>query len=474
MRFNTRQKIWLTLVMAVNAALWLMPGDVVANVARDEQTMLGRYSRTHFAWNLGVLCISAVSFYIDWSTGPTYKRRWFQVVATLIFLFPSVVGLDFLLQTRETMHYIREDGLYHRPPSAEFRQTFEDIPQAKRTYPNPKPGYGSLECVGRTDARGYRNAEALDHCDVVALGDSFTEGSGVSDSDPWPVAYARVSKRTVCNLGMSGYDPFHYLESLRRVGLPLKPRLVVCVIYEGNDFRSSSSDEKRRNPGLTKKIAKCVDRSPLIKVVDDSITNTFATIGVSGPLPGGEIIDWLPLTVPPGPQGRNYTFEPKQLRDLLQARESFENDKHWHNPRQQIAEMNDLCKSAGAQFVLVLAPTKARVLLPLVANRLDASNVRSFAAIDYKKPLPPTGEFLGELLSRADSKEQTIAAWCASQSIPFFSPAHALRAAIAEGNQAYFTYDQHWTPTGHEVFARALHVFLSHQGLPHSNELSTR
>jgi hypothetical protein len=162
------------------------------------------------------------------------------------------------------------------------------------------------------------------------------------------------------------------------------------------------------------------------------------------------------------------------LRDLLQTRESFESDKHWHYPRQQIAEMNALCKSAGAQFVLVLAPTKARVLLPLIADRLDASKVRSFAAIDFKKPFPPTDELIGELLARADGKEQTIAAWCATQSIPFFSPANALRTAIAEGSQVFYSYDQHWTPAGHEVFARALYDFIRQQGLPHSNELSTR
>lgn len=474
MRFNTRQKIWLTLVVGVNAALWLIPDDVVANVARDQQTMMGRYSRTHFAWNLAVLALSMVSFYVDWSTGPTYKRRWFQVVATLIFLFPGVAAADFLLRTKATMHYIREDELYHRPPNAEFRQTFVDAPLARRTYPNLRAGYGSIECVGRTDARGYRNAATLDHCDVVALGDSFTEGSGVSDPDPWPVKLAGISHRSVCNLGMSGYDPFQYVETLRRVGLERKPRLVICAIYEGNDFRSSSSDEKRRNPGFMKKLTEYVGRSPLIKLMDDSITNTFAGIGADRPLAGGEIIDWLPLTVPQGSQGRSYAFEPKQLRDLLQTKESFENDKHWHNPRRQIAEMNDLAKSAGAKFVLVLVPTKARVLLPLVKDQLDASKVRAFAALDYKKPLPQASEFLDELLVRADSKENVIAAWCDSQSIPFFSPARALREAMAAGTQAYFSYDQHWTPEGHEAFARALHDFLSQHNLLESEELSTR
>ena len=459
MRFNTRQAIWLVIVLATNLALWLIPSDVLSNIARDEQTMLGRYSRTHFAWCLGVLAISLVSLYVDWSTGAVYKRRWFQVLATLIFLVPTVAVLDFLLRTQDTMHYLREDGLYHRPPNAVFHQTMIDLPKAKRTYPNLQPGYPTIECEGRTDARGYRNATTLDQCDVVALGDSFTEGSGVSDPHPWPVRFSQIAGTTMCNLGMSGYDPFHYLETLRRVGLGLKPTLVVCVIYEGNDFRSSSSDAKRRNPSLSKRFAEYVDRSPLIKIVDQSITNTFAPIGATRPVPEGEVIGWLPLEVPRG-SAKFYAFEPKQLRDLLQTEEAFENDKHWHNPRQQIAEMNRLAADAGARLILVLAPTKARVLLPLVAERLDSAMVRAFAAIDYKRPMPDEADFLAELLARAESKENVIARWCASEDISFFSPVTAFREAIASGAQPYFTYDQHWTPDGHELFARKLFEFL--------------
>lgn len=461
MKFNLRQKIWLALMISINALLWLIPDDVVANVARGQQTMLGRYSRTHFAWNLGFLMFTLVSFYVDWSNGPTYKRRWFQVLATLLFLFPSVAVIDFLMRTQDSMHYIRDESLYHRPPNQQFRQTFVDKPEAHRTYPNLKPGFGTLDCVGRTDGRGYRNRQTLNQCDIVTLGDSFTEGSNVSDEHPWPVRLAELTGSTVCNLGMSGYDPFHYLESLRRIGTGLKPRLVICMIYEGNDFRSSASDEKRRNPGLSKKVSEYVDRSPMIKLIDNAITSNFAPIRSRAPLKGGEILDWLPLTV----AARNYAFEPKQLRDLLTTYELFELDKHWLNPREQIEQMNDLCREIGAELVVVLAPTKARVLLPLVSNQLDGAKVRRFTAIDYKKPLPEEDAFLDTLFSVADSKERVIADWCQRQSIRFFSPVHSLRDAIASGNQAYFTYDQHWTPVGHDICAKALFAFLREQQL---------
>ncbi len=37
----------------------------------------------------------------------------------------------------------------------------------------------------------------------------------------------------------------------------------------------------------------------------------------------------------------------------------------------------------------------------------------------------------------------------------------ALRAAAVSGTQVYFTYDQHWTPEGHEIVAEAVHRFLT-------------
>ena len=99
MKLIARQKIWLAIVIVANLLLWIIPSDVVEQIARDRHTMLGRYSRTHFSWIVGVTVISLVSFYVDWSTGKTYKRRWFQVIATLLFLVPALALVDFVLRT---------------------------------------------------------------------------------------------------------------------------------------------------------------------------------------------------------------------------------------------------------------------------------------------------------------------------------------------------------------------------------------
>jgi len=450
-----RQKLWLTIVIVANLLLWLIPSDVVCQIANDEHVMLGRYGRQHFSWNLAVLVISAISLYIDRGRGEEYKRRWFRVIAMLIVVFPTLVVADFVL--RGPHYYVRDTLAYHRPPGFHIAATYQDRPKAFRTYPNLKPGFPPIDCTMSIDSRGYRNAKALDRCDVVTLGDSFAEGSSVSDEHPWPVRLAHYSGLSVYNLGMSGYDTFHYLESLKEYGLALSPRYVVCMIYEGNDFRSAKSDRKRREPSFSAKLKRYTKQSPILGAMDAFVINTFGRINATGPVAGSEPIDWLPLLLPRGSDSaRAYAFEPKQLRDLYITEDEFAADKHWLNPRGQLEEMNELCRQAGAQFLVVFAPTKAHVTLPLVGDDLPAKDVRTFTEYKYKGDLPEPKQFMRELLDRVDSCEDVVRDWCARESIPFIEITSALRQAVAQGRQAYFSYDQHWTPIGHDVVAEVI------------------
>ena len=452
-----RQKLWLTIVIVTNLLLWLIPSDVVKQIANDEHVMLGRYSRKHFSWNLGVLVITAISLYIDWGRGQEYKRRWFRVIAMLIVTFPMLVVVDFVLRGPQQEHYVRDTPAYHRPPGFSFAAAYEDKPKAFRTYPNLRPGYDKIDCTMTIDERGYRNATKLDKCDVVALGDSFAEGSSVSDEHPWPVRLAQHSELSVYNLGMSGYDAFHYLASLKEHGLSLSPRYVVCMIYEGNDFRSAKSDRKRRKPSFSANLKRYTKQSPLTRAIDAFVINTFGPINSTAAVTGSEVVDWLPLLLPQGSEAaRPYAFEPKQLRDLYITEEEFSADKHWLNPRGQLGQINELCREAGAQLFVVLAPTKAHVTIPLAGDGLPAVHVRTFTKYKYKHDLPEPAQFMTELLGRVESRENVVREWCERESIPFIGITVALRRAITEGKQVFFSYDQHWTPIGHDVVAEII------------------
>ncbi len=459
-----RQKLWLAIVVVTNLALWIIPSNVVEQIARHRDVLLGRYSRTHFYWIVAIGLLSVVSLYIDRATGAAYKRRWFQVGAASLSLMFGVVLVDFVLRGSAPAYYIRDTHAYHRPAGVEYVENINDVPPAKRTYPNPPAGYKPFVAKLKADARGYRNPKAVDSCDVLALGDSFTEGSSVSDEHPWPRRLEEDSGLSVYSLGMSGYDPSHYLASLREVGLALKPRVVICMIYEGNDFRSAKADRKRLKPSLSKRFDRYVHESPFTKGIDRWVISTFGAINSKSQVKGIELLDWMPLHVPDGPNNPAYAFTPKQLRDLYQSEASFAQDKHWLNPRSQLLDMKKLCDQIGAELVVTFAPTTAHVLLPFVAKRLPADKVRAFTKMKYKGDLPEPREFLETLVTHVEARERVIKQWCQRESIPFVGLTSALREAMSRSEQVYFSYDQHWTPLGHEVVAGVLADYLRSRG----------
>src|SRR5262249_15058443 len=98
-------------------------------------------------------------------------------------------------------------------------------------------------------------------------------------------------------------------------------------------------------------------------------------------------------------------------------------------------------------------------VLPLATGEIPAEELRAFAQLRSKQDLPPADQFVAMLLSRLDGRESAVASWCGRQGIPFLSMTPALRAAAAGGAQVYWTYDEHWSPEGHQVAAAAINGF---------------
>ncbi len=104
-----------------------------------------------------------------------------------------------------------------------------------RRIDDPVLGYRTAPGTGENDARGYRNATALETADVVALGDSQTWGVNVSREDAWPQQLARETGLRVYNMGRGGYGIVHY-ESQLETALSLEPAWIVVALYLGNDL----------------------------------------------------------------------------------------------------------------------------------------------------------------------------------------------------------------------------------------------
>ncbi|HEY6084548.1 MAG TPA: SGNH/GDSL hydrolase family protein [Nitrospira sp.] len=100
--------------------------------------------------------------------------------------------------------------------------------------------------IKRTNSMGFRDRERTmtrtsEALRVVALGDSFTWGSGVSYDDTFVKLIERgldqiVPGAEVINLGMIGYQPEDYLSLLKSHGLSYHPDLILVNFFVGNDF----------------------------------------------------------------------------------------------------------------------------------------------------------------------------------------------------------------------------------------------
>ena len=98
----------------------------------------------------------------------------------------------------------------------------------------------------RTNSLGFRDRErtlarASRAPRVVALGDSFTWGAGVSYEETFTTLVEHGLGKVrpgaeVVNLGLIGYQPSDYLSLLKAHGLEYQPDLVLVNLYVGNDL----------------------------------------------------------------------------------------------------------------------------------------------------------------------------------------------------------------------------------------------
>ncbi len=86
-----------------------------------------------------------------------------------------------------------------------------------------------FEYEHRYDRYGYRNDSVKNKYDVIAFGDSFTEGLGAPQDSTWTAIYASLTGKSVYNAGVLGSDPFYNFISLKKM-LHLHPEEIIFYI----------------------------------------------------------------------------------------------------------------------------------------------------------------------------------------------------------------------------------------------------
>ena len=474
---------WVVLVISI--LIWLPASPVIKLIIENDPVILSRYSAGHFGALLLLTVILWIAAAVLFSTRNKAKG---ETVFALVMVYLSaglsgfvlVVGSGMVNKPRfieQPIHGVDADTgimlsgiVRHRPPSERFDLVQKDVPEQVRSYPNAPAGYPEFSLVLTSDSRGFRNADRLEQYDVVAVGDSFVAGSHVSDGQEWVDLLRKSTEKTIYNIGVSGTDPLTYLNNFITVGRALKPKTVLLMLYEGNDFRDApplptptgaappaSAETRSESIGFYAKA------SPVTKGLRRLAEEVLAQVGSQRPVSGyAEKVGFMPLRLNGNGKQVAYSFEPKRLHYLVDdSEQQFANSSDWKNVSDVLEKFLLLSQKDGFRLVMVYAPSTPHVILPLMENEIPAEQLRNFMEIKKKKTDAMDAEaFKQQVFSRLDANENTWMAWCKARGVACVSTTAALRQAAANGQQVYYTYDQHWTPEGNAVTAAVVNAFL--------------
>ena len=96
----------------------------------------------------------------------------------------------------------------------------------------------------KTDSDGFRNPSDIASAELVAIGDSFTNGAYVQRNEIWSVRAAGKRGMTEIDLAAPGYAPQQAITAFEKYGLPRKPKLVLFQIFYGNDIDDAARFER--------------------------------------------------------------------------------------------------------------------------------------------------------------------------------------------------------------------------------------
>lgn len=282
----------------------------------------------------------------------------------------------------------------------------------------------------RYDRNGFRNDRPFDRADIAVIGDSFVEAALVAREDTLVAQLEAQLQVPTVNLGQIAYGFRQELEVLRRFAIPLSPRLVVWVIFGGNDLRDVESYER----GLQR------FGKPLPAPTLEQRLFTRAAL-----VTGGRMLVSL---------ARNASGTPTELaldhsaiftrRDGVADRVYFGGTEEPWTPHQwevavgTLREAHRLSVAQGAEFLVVYVPRKFRVY-------------REFLAIS-----PGTGIAAWTI----NDLPQALGDWCAQNGMSFVDTTPRLREVAARGEHPYFVDDVHWNALGHATAAAVVIDFL--------------
>ncbi len=192
-------------------------------------------------------------------------RRSFYILLPLVTVIVTLLIAELAFSLFYPVPFSLERNMYYEPdPYTGFRHR----PLAEGTYLNG--------IRAAANSRGQRDDEVEipkppDVFRIMAIGDSFTAGANVEQSEAYPEVLERLlndgsgqRRIEVVNTGTGGWAPFQYAEFVEHYAAPFEPDLLLAGFFVGND---SYVDRFRIEDTLTAIQGRRVSRDTALGIV---------------------------------------------------------------------------------------------------------------------------------------------------------------------------------------------------------------
>ncbi len=345
------------------------------------------------------------------------------------------------------------------------------------------------------NSNGYRNDEfgnslPTGEVRIVTIGDSFTYGWGVEEADSWPRILEENLRATghrvrVLNLGKPGDTPLSYARTAARMLPKLTPHLVIVAILQGDDVAQLNTTTPADVEALSTHMQAANDEAATPSSHKAKVLRLFKAL-----YPNAARLRTL--------RSRTQTVSiatiwQKQVRGILNSATSEELDRYNTLP----GEVQALYETGGLNpSLLRLAINRPDyfsgtwdISTPYTHSAIDTLSAciasigktcRQLGAMPYIISIPygmysssndwtkwkNVGFELSPEMLTQDNADTLIAGATQRAGLAFHSVLHAFRTQ-AQSADLFYTFDGHFNPAGHRIFAR----LLTEQIVPHVKTL---
>ena len=392
----------------------------------------------HFVANVALTYFAVWGLVLLLSPLPSREVAFRAVLVTLsgcvglvVFEIPAMLRLvDYRIAFRTPILSPARNPLYETDPELVFIRrpneslvgsTFGDIAHVFYVPDAPEHPYDL-----RYDSNGFRNASDLESVGIALIGDSFVESTLVADGELASAVLAELQGTQVANLGQIQYGPQQELAVLRRFALPLEPETVIWIFFEGNDLgdvrlyevmMANLEDFVGSRHSLMHRSFTKNSLQFLMRVVGEPKPSAIPRSALLGSAAGEQRIYFMYPGKPLAPQDH-------EALEILEA---------------SLMNARDLTRSAGVRLLVAFAPSKYRVLQPL---------------LDVEPSTDVFGWTLNELPDRVRAQVEAL------EGVAFLDLTEPLRRGAESGDLPFLPDDSHWSPSGNRIVAMALSAAL--------------